>query len=104
MNNAVRRIFPAYSSDTCIPTDSFSVRDGSSPPKKFKRVHSAEKVMASIFWNSQGVIMIDYLEQGCTINSAYYAGKLRRLEEIARKRQENLTCGEKSIIMSLSLV
>ena len=23
--------------------------------------------MASVFWDSQGVIMIDYLEQGCTI-------------------------------------
>ena len=28
--------------------------------------------------------MIDYLEQGCTINGAYYAGELRRLrQEIA---------------------
>ena len=32
--------------------------------------------MASIFWDSQGVIMIDYLEQGRTINGAYYAGEL----------------------------
>ena len=36
--------------------------------------------------------MIDYLEQGRTINSAYYAGELRRLcQEIARKRQVKLT-------------
>ena len=45
--------------------------------KKFKRIHSAGKVMASIFWNSQGVIMIDCLEQGPTINGAYYADELR---------------------------
>ena len=32
------------------------------PPKKFKRVHLAVKVMASIFWDSQGVTMIDYLD------------------------------------------
>ena len=44
------------------------------PPKKFKRVHSAGKVMASIFWDSQGVIMIDYLEQGRTIIGVYFAG------------------------------
>ena len=38
--------------------------------------------------------MIDYLEQGRTINSAYYAGKLRQLrQEIARKRRVKLTCG-----------
>ena len=64
---------------------------GSPPPKKFKRAHSAGKVMASIFWYSQGVIMIDYLEQGRTINSACYAGELRwLLQEIARKRRGKL--------------
>ena len=43
--------------------------------------------MDSIVYDSQWVIMIDYLEQGRTINSAYYAGKLRRLpQEIRRKR------------------
>ena len=30
---------------------------------------------------SQGVIMIDYLEQGRMINGAYYAGKLRWLHQ-----------------------
>ena len=36
--------------------------------------------------------MIDYLEQGYTINSAYYAGELRGLSQgIARKRHEKLT-------------
>ena len=48
---------------------------GSSLPVTFKKVHSAGKVMASIFWNSQGVIMIDCLEQGRTMNGAYYAGE-----------------------------
>ena len=38
------------------------------------------------------MIMIDYLEQGRTINGAYYASKLRGLcQEIARKRQGKLT-------------
>ena len=32
---------------------------GSPPPKKFKRVHSAGKVTTSIFWDSQGLIMIN---------------------------------------------
>ena len=33
--------------------------------------------MASIFWDSPGVIMVDYLEEGGMINSAYYAEELR---------------------------
>ena len=50
--------------------------------------------MASIFLDSQGVIMIDYPVQGRTINGAYYAGKLRRLcQEITRKRRGKPTCG-----------
>ena len=60
----------------------------SPPPKKFKRDSLAGKVMASVFWDSQGVIMIDYLEQGHMINGAYYAAELRCLRpEIARKRR-----------------
>ena len=59
--------------------------------KEFKRVHSAGKVMASIVWNSQGVIMIDYLEPGRTINNTYYSGELRWLrQKIARKRRGKL--------------
>ena len=50
--------------------------------------------MASIFWDSQGVIMIDYLEQGHTISSAYYVGELRQLhKEISGKRYGKLTHG-----------
>ena len=48
--------------------------------------------MALIFWDIQGVIMIDYLEQGCTINGVYYAGEFRRIhQKIARQRRGKLT-------------
>ena len=65
---------------------------GSSPPKKFKRVCSVGKVMASIFWDCQGIIMVDYLEEGRAINGDYYAEVLRRLrQEIVKKRRGKLT-------------
>ncbi|CAH1242186.1 SETMAR [Branchiostoma lanceolatum] len=55
-------------------------KKGSQPPKKFKRVASVGKVMASLFWDSEGVIMIDYLQKGQTINGLlsmeYYASEL----------------------------
>ena len=48
--------------------------------------------MVSISRDSQGVIMIDYLEQGRMIKGAYSAGKLRWLRhEIPRKKQGKLT-------------
>ena len=50
--------------------------------------------MASIFWDNQGVVMVDYLEEGRTINVAYYAEELRLLrQEIVRKRRGKLTRG-----------
>ena len=49
-------------------------------------------MIASIFWDSQGAIIIDYLEQGHMMKGAYYAGELRALrQENARKRRGKLT-------------
>ena len=49
--------------------------------------------MAFIFWDSQGIIIVDYLEDQ-TINGAYYAEELRRLhQEIVKKRRGKLTWG-----------
>ena len=42
------------------------------PPKKFKRVSSAGKVMASIFLDIQSVVMVDYLEEGRMINDVHH--------------------------------
>ena len=52
------------------------------PPKKFKRVSSAGKVIDTTFWDSQGIIMVDYLEEGRTINDAYYAEELAAVSGI----------------------
>ena len=44
-------------------------------------------VTASIFWDGQDVIMVDYNEAGRMINGAYYAEELRRLrQEIASRK------------------
>ena len=37
---------------------------GETAPTKAKTVPSAGKVMATIFWNSHGIILIDYLQKG----------------------------------------
>ena len=49
-----------------------SVRPGSPRPKKFKTQPSAGKVMATVFWEAQGVIMLDFLAKKSTIKGAYY--------------------------------
>ena len=53
-----------------------SVGPGSPRPKKFKMQPSAGKVMATVFWDAQGVIMLDFLAKQSTITGAYYANSL----------------------------
>ena len=67
---------------------------GSPPPKKAKAVPSAGKVMASVFWDADGILMVDYLQKGQTINGQYYASLLRQLREtIKLKRRGKLSKG-----------
>jgi len=45
-------------------------RSGSTHPQKKIRVHkSAGKVLASIFWDQDGILLIDYLPKDQTINA-----------------------------------
>ena len=47
----------------------------------------AGNVMASVFWDAYGILFIDYLEKGKTINSERYIGQLMRLKnEVSEKR------------------
>ena len=63
-------------------------------PKKAKVVSSAGKVMASVFWDARGIVFIDYLEKGKTINGECYAKLLRELQQaIKSKRPGKLTKG-----------
>ena len=52
------------------------VGPGSPRPKKFKTQPSAGKVMATVFWDAQGVIMLDFLAKKSTITGVYYANLL----------------------------
>ena len=53
-----------------------SVGPGSPRPKKFKTQPTAGKVMATVFWDAHGVIMLDFLAKKSTITGAYYANSL----------------------------
>jgi histone-lysine N-methyltransferase SETMAR len=58
-----------------------------SAPKKTRSVPSAGKVMASVFWDAEGILFIDYLEKGKTVTGEYYSNLLTKLDEtICEKR------------------
>lgn len=69
-------------------------KKGTPPPKKFKVSQSAGKIMATIFWDTEGILLIDYKERGVSITGEYYASLLDRLKEaIKEKRRGKLTKG-----------
>ena len=61
-----------------------------STPKKAKTIPSAGKVMATIFWNSHGIILIDYLQKRKTIIEEYYASLLDRFDAILNEKRPHL--------------
>ena len=66
----------------------------SPPPRKFRSQPSAGKIMATIFWDSSGVLLIDYMAHKTTITGQYYAGLINQLREaIKEKRRGKLSKG-----------
>ena len=61
-----------------------------SHPKRLKTQTSAGKVLASIFWDVQGILFIDYLDKGRNINSEYYIALLVHLKEEITKKQPQM--------------
>lgn len=55
-------------------------------PTKFLQTLSARKIMA-VFWDRQGVLLIDFLERGATINSDLYCQTLRKLRRALQNKR-----------------
>lgn len=62
---------------------------GSRPPLKAIRKVSAKKVMALVFWDRIGILLIHYFRKGATLTGVAYAKILDKLKNcIIRKRGE----------------
>ena len=62
-------------------------------------VLSSGKVMATVFWDSQGVIYIVYPKKVKTVTELYYAELLRRFDAKLKKKRPHLA--KKKIIFHL---
>jgi len=56
-------------------------------PKKFRVQKSAGKVLGSIFWDQDSLLLIDYLPKGQTINAEYYSSLLLQLKDILNEKR-----------------
>ena len=64
------------------------------PTPKTTSAKTPGNVLASIFWDQDGILLIDYLPRGQTINAEYYSSLLVQLKDILKeKRRGKFTKG-----------
>ena len=80
---------PENKAQSCQWVESWSQR-----PLKFKTQISAGKMLATVFWDAKGVIMLDFLPKRSAITGVFYANLLDQLRTAIReKRGGNLSKG-----------
>ena len=84
-----------YHYDPKTKQQSMESRHSSPPrPKKFQAQKSAVKVLASIFCDQEGILVIDYLPKDQTINAEYCSSLLVQLKDVLKeKRHGKVTKG-----------
>ena len=63
----------------------------SSPrPKKARTSRSKFKAMLSVFFDIQGIVMVEWVPSGQTVNQQYYIEVLKKLHDRVRRKQPEL--------------
>jgi len=76
-----------YHYDPETKQQSMDWRHRSSPrPKEFRVQKSVGNVLASNFWDQDGILLIDYLPKGQTINAEYYSSLLVQMKDILKEK------------------
>jgi transposase len=62
-------------------------------PGRFKQMLSARKLMATVFWERRGVLMVEIMQQGTTTSEVYCKTLKKLCRAIQNKRRGMLTYG-----------
>jgi hypothetical protein len=54
---------------------------------KFKQTTSTRKIMCTVFWDRKGMLLVDFLPQGSTINAGVYCDTLTKLRRMIQNKQ-----------------
>ena len=66
-----------------------------SPRKNmFKTTRFAGKVMITVFWDTDGVMLVDVMARGETVNSDTYITTLQKLKQLYRRMRPNRNPGD----------
>ena len=84
-----------YHYDPEAKQQSMEWRHSGSPRPASKKIlvqKSAGEVLVSIFWDQDGILLIDYLPKGQTINAEYYSSLLVQLNAAGRSPRGSCSC------------
>jgi hypothetical protein len=73
---------------------------GSSRPKKFKTQKSSSKMLASVFWDKNGILLVHYLGKGVTITAKYALRCTSRQTEAATGLETSRQSFERNLVSS----
>jgi histone-lysine N-methyltransferase SETMAR len=59
---------------------------GSLPPKKAKATQSRKKIMATIFWDCQGILLADFKKRDTTVTGEYYVSLIHKLKDSIKEK------------------
>ena len=59
---------------------------GSPRSQKYRVQKSTGKILVSIFWDPDGILLIDYLPKGQTINAEYFSSLLVQLKNMLKEK------------------
>ncbi|GBP38801.1 Histone-lysine N-methyltransferase SETMAR [Eumeta japonica] len=60
-------------------------------PKKFDVSFSTENLIGPLFWDSKGMVMIEYLDRGANVTDSLYAKQLKKLRNEFERLGSNLS-------------
>ncbi len=84
--------FPLFDPETKQASSEWR-RHGSRHPKKAVRCKSQQKTMCVLFFDTVGVVHIEFLPKGETVTAEYYISVLTRLKESIRRKRPVLWKG-----------
>lgn len=65
-------------------------KTGEPRTKKARMSKSKIKAMMMVFFDSRGIVLLEWVPQGQTVNSVYYLGVMKRLRERVRRKRPDL--------------
>jgi hypothetical protein len=69
-------------------------------PKNSECTNPLEILPTSIFWDQDGILLIDHLPKGQTINTEYYSSLLAQLKEILKEKRRVREVHQGGLVLS----